>query len=152
MCSLLVQPARATELIKALIPPELVFYKTPISTPEQADTKPAIASNKGIETPDFSAKMQPSVKGNIRIESIYGSVSSSDIAESARALLSADEDGKRVVLGTDEVSIIRERATEEGMEPGKIKALGSFAVDFRVKGGEPIRRTVVVKAQSGEQV
>ena len=61
-----------------------------------------------------------------------------------------DEDGKRVVISADEVSIIRERATEEGIEPGRIKALGTYAANFRVKGGEAVRRSVVVRAQSDE--
>lgn len=61
------------------------------------------------------------------------------------------EEGKRIVLGPEDVTIIRERATEDGMEPGRIKALGTFAVDLRVKGGNTVRRTVNVRAQAADE-
>ena len=66
-------------------------------------------------------------------------------------MLSKDDEAKRVVLGAEDISIIREKATEEGMEPGRIKALGTYRVDVRVKGGSAVRRTVSVQAQSSNE-
>lgn len=91
--------------------------------------------------------MQPSAKAELI--PIYGSVSTADIADAARVALSVDDEGRRVVLGPEDITIVRERATEDGMEPGRIKALGNFAVELRVKGGSLVRRTVSVRAPSG---
>ena len=132
----------------ASLPPEITFYRTPISSPDLESPESATTPTN-IHTTDSAATMQPSAK--VELVPIYGSVSTADIAEAARAALSMDEEGRRVVLGAEDVTIIREKATEDGMEPGRIKALGVFTVDVRVKGGSPVRRTVSVRAESGNE-
>ena len=102
-----------------------------------------------VRTPDITATMRPSAKADL--VPIYGSVTTADISDSIRAILAIEDEGKRVVLGPEDVTIIRERSTEDGMEPGRIKALGTFAVEVRVKGGDPIRRNVRVKAQAANE-
>ena len=142
------QPSRATEIIAALLPPEMTFYRTPITSPDSPKPKRATTPND-INTPDLQATIQPSEKAEF--VPIYGSVSTADIADAVGAAISMDEEGKRVVLGAEDISIVRERATEYGMEPGKIKALGKFTVAVRVKGGTLVRRTVNVKARSSNE-
>ena len=81
---------------------------------------------------------------------IHGSVSTADISEAVKAVLAQHEEGARVVLGPEDITISGEGGEGSGIEPGRIKALGTFTADVRVKGGEPIRRTIVVKAQEDE--
>lgn len=80
---------------------------------------------------------------------IYGSVTTADIAESVKALLAETEDGARVVLGADDVKIVR---TEEGSdaETDRFKTLGEFQVEVQVKGGGAVTKTVHIKAQEDE--
>ncbi len=132
----------------ASLPSEIVFYRTPISSEDLPNDKSTESPNDE-HTPDLTAGMQPPAQANV--VAIYGSVSTADIADAARVALAMDEEGKRIVLGPEDVTILQERATENGMEPGRIKALGTFVVDLRVKGGNPVRRTVNVRAQEGNQ-
>lgn len=78
--------------------------------------------------------------------SIYGSVTTADVAESVKAALANTEEGARVVLGADDVKIIRTEEESDG-ETDRFKTLGEFQVEIQVKGGEAITRTVHIKAQ-----
>lgn len=80
---------------------------------------------------------------------IYGSVSNADIAESIKALLAETEEGARVVIGADDVKIIRNEG-EQDAEADRLKALGKYQVEIQVKGGEPVIRIVNIKAQEAE--
>ena len=82
---------------------------------------------------------------------IYGSVSTADVSEAVKAILAQHEEGARVVLGSEDNTISGESEEGSGIEPGRIKALGTFTVDIRVKGGEPVRRTIIVKAQEEDE-
>ena len=124
----------------AVIPPEMIFYKTPIAVQEQEESL--------IQTRDIKTLLRLVKPGPKRIK-IYGSVSTVDISDNVKSILAQNEEGVRIVLGPENVSIAEE-VDDNAIEPGRIKALGSFAVDIRVKGGEAIRRTVIVKAQDSE--
>ncbi|KAL8792499.1 MAG: hypothetical protein Q9195_004869 [Heterodermia aff. obscurata] len=141
----LLPPARATEIMTAVIPPEIIFYRTPIAVQEQ-EASPE--SPKLLRTPDIKTLLQPSRPKAIKI---YGSVSTVDISDSVKAILAQHEEGVRIVLGPEDVSIAEVSEDDSGVEPGRIKALGNFAVDVSVKGGEAIRRTVTVKAQEDSE-
>ena len=80
---------------------------------------------------------------------IYGSVTTADIAESVKALLAETEDGARVVLGADDVKIVRTEE-ESDAETDRFKTLGEFQVEIQVKGGGTVTRTVNIKAQKGD--
>lgn len=80
---------------------------------------------------------------------IYGSVSTADIAESIKAILAESEEGARVVLSSEDITIITEGGNVPGAEADRLKALGEFDVDIRVKGGEAVRRFISVLAQEG---
>ena len=81
---------------------------------------------------------------------IYGSVSTADVSEAVKAVLAPHQEGARVVLVAEDITITGEGGEGSGIEPGRIKALGTFTVDIRVKGGESVRRTIIVKAQEGD--
>ena len=81
---------------------------------------------------------------------IFGSVSTGDIAESIKAVLAQTKEGARVVIGPEDISILKrdeETYEEKGIEGDRLKALGDFQVEVRVKGGDPVVRTISVKAQ-----
>lgn len=132
----------------AVVPPELIFYRTPIVTHE--NQSPA-ESPKIIQTPDIQTLLQSSAKPKPKPTTIYGSVSTADISESVKSILAQHEEGSRIVLGPEDVQIVEDNGEASGFEPHRIKALGSFRVDILVKGGEAVRRTVVVKAQEDSE-
>ncbi len=80
---------------------------------------------------------------------IYGSVSVADIAEQVKAVLAATEEGARVVLGPEDIKIIRNEGQDAQAEADRIKMLGDFRVDIRVKGGDVVRRTVRIIGEEG---
>lgn len=87
---------------------------------------------------------------------IFGSVSTADIAESIKAVLAATREGARVVIGAEDIAIVQDKDDEfghqdKGIEGDRIKALGDFQVEVRVKGGEAVVRRVSVKAQEISQ-
>lgn len=74
------------------------------------------------------------------------------MAESMKAVLAGTTEGARVVLGAEDILIVQDENDEfghqnQGIEGDRLKALGDFQVEIRVKGGEPVVRTVRVKAQ-----
>ena len=78
---------------------------------------------------------------------IYGSVTRADMATTLKTVLSEDEQGARIVLGAEDIAIIARQGENFGVEPDRVKALGDFTIEVRVKGAEPIRRVVRVKEQ-----
>lgn len=87
---------------------------------------------------------------------IFGSVSTADMAESIKAVLAQTTEGARVVVGAEDIIIVQHQDDEfgrqdEGVEGDRLKALGDFQVEVRVKGGEAVVRTVSVKAQEASQ-
>lgn len=78
---------------------------------------------------------------------IFGSVSSADIAESVKALLGETEEGARVVLGPEDITIIREEEGESDGEADRLKSLGEFEVAIQIKGGSAVRRTISIRAE-----
>ena len=78
---------------------------------------------------------------------IHGSVSVADIADEVRAILGKTEEGARVVLGAEDVTIVRKEGDEKSEETDRLKVLGDFEVDIQVKGGDPVRRTVKIMAE-----
>lgn len=145
------QPERAAELVSDLLPPSLDFYRTPIATPEVKVEAPKVikrspslpaaaalsaAAREGIE------EEQPAGPSK-QVVNIYGSVSTSDIAANLKAILAEHEEGARVVLSPEDITFV------EGMDEGdRVKQLGSFEIDIKVKGAtEAVRRTINVQAQ-----
>lgn len=80
------------------------------------------------------------------------------MAESIKAVLAQTTEGARVVIGAEDIAIVQDKHDgigyqDKGIEGDRLKALGDFQVDIRVKGGEAVvRRTVSVKAQEASQV
>ena len=74
------------------------------------------------------------------------------MAESIKALLTGTSEGSKIVIGPEDITIIQDEKEEaghqeKGIEGDRLKALGNFQVEVRVKGGEAVTRTVSIKAQ-----
>ena len=132
----------------AVIPPEMIFYRTPIAA-QEPDALPK--SPKLVRSPNIKTILQPLARPDAKITRIYGSVSTVDISDHVKSILTKHEEGVRIVLGPEDVLIAEEGEDDNGIEPGRIKALGQFSVDIRVKGGEAIKRTVIVKVQEDSE-
>ena len=81
---------------------------------------------------------------------IFGSVSTTDIATSLRALLSLKaeeegvEDAARVTLAAEDIDIIPIEGLPAAVEGPRIKASGEYNIAIRIKGESAVRRTVRV--------
>lgn len=99
---------------------------------------PSIPSTSAV-----SVAAQEAARPKASKTSIYGSVTTADIAENIRAVLAEDDVGARVVLTSDDITFV-----EEGEEKDRVKHLGVFEIDIRIKGAtDNIRRTIKVNAQ-----
>ena len=137
------------------------FYRAPISVPEPEtpiQDRPKrlkrAASSAAAELEAASVPLPEPVQP--QLTHIFGSVSTADIAESIKAVLASTTEGARVVIGAEDITIIQNEVKKEvtdsedqdkGIEGDRLKVLGDFQVEVRVKGGEPVVRSVSVKAQ-----
>lgn len=79
---------------------------------------------------------------------IYGSVSTADVAAAIKEILAQNEEASKVLLGDEDVKFVTTRAdgspvvglVEEG---GRVKVLGEFEAEIRIKGAETVVRRVV---------
>ncbi len=140
--------------MESTLPSHIMFYRTPIiepeSPPEETATRPRRAASSAAE--ELDAASEPLKPPKPQMATIFGSVSTADIAESIKAVLAQTRHGARVVIGPEDITILAEEDEqlgfqETGIEGDRIKALGDFQVEARVKGGDVIVRTVSVRAQ-----
>lgn len=78
---------------------------------------------------------------------IFGSVSTADIAEQVKTVLRETTEGARVVLGTEDVTILNDGGGEADLEADRLKELGDFPVEIQVKNGTAVRRIVRIIAR-----
>ena len=126
------------------MPDFIRFYRTPISSPE-----PDIPASGVPAAKSFASPLSTESAVATELVAIYGSVSVADIAEQVKAVLAATEEGARVVLGPEDIKIIRNEGQDAQAEADRIKMLGDFRVDIRVKGGDVVRRTVRIIGEEG---
>ncbi|KAL9632761.1 MAG: hypothetical protein Q9204_003655 [Flavoplaca sp. TL-2023a] len=140
---------RTHEIIETQVPSELIFYRVPIAVPtsEPAPSEPVGNSINAIGGDAPVQKTPESVPSATRI---YGSVSTADIAESIKAILATSEESARVVLAPEDIKIDEPENEDVGVDVDRLKALGEYQIEIRVKGTESIRRRVIVKAQEAD--
>ena len=78
------------------------------------------------------------------------------MADSIKAFLAETTKGSKVVIGAEDIRIVQggvdeSRHRDRGIEGDRLKALGDFQIEVRVKGGEAVVRTVCVKEQEASQ-
>ena len=129
------------KIVSKLLPKNIDFYRTPIASisPAPQQHSPSIPATSAISAAAQGAA-HPKESQEV---SIYGSVSATDIAENLRAILAEDSEGSRVVLTPEDIVFVH-----KGEEKDRVKHLGSFEIDIRVKGvTAAVRRAITVKAQ-----
>ena len=145
------QPERVTEILSANLPSSLLFTRVPIKQPPSEAPVPSEPPRpfpqRHLSLADMdaakAAAKAPAENDHQPIP-IYGSVTTADIAEAVRACLPKTDEGAMVVLGADDVKIVR-TDNETDAEIDRFKTLGEFQVEIQVKGGEAVARTVVIK-------
>lgn len=134
--------------MEALIPPELVFYRAPIVTPEPDPEPPKPLGNSinaiGGEAP---VERAPEPEFQPTMTKIFGSVTTADMVDSIKAVLAEDDEGARVVLGSEDIRIREAADGTREIEEDRLKALGDYKIEIRMKGADPVRRTVSIRPQ-----
>lgn len=144
----LVAPRDASEIISSSLPKVLQFYRIPIPNPQREmshDESRTTQSWEHSSDSDLTADLVLRVQGM----PIFGSVSTADIAEQVKAVLRETKEGARVVLGADDIKILNDEGEEANKEADRLKMLGDFPVEIRVKSGDAVRRTVRILAREG---
>lgn len=152
----LLKPDQATRLLISTVPTVLTFYRRPLSQPQSPastadhpssspeEDRQNDASRSPKTTSQISEGPSPDAKGN----SIYGSVSTADIAEKIRKILLRDEHAKVVSVAVENIWFMKpEKGEDQKIEDNRVKVLGDFRIGLRVKGGTPVVRTVSVRSQ-----
>jgi hypothetical protein len=128
-------------VVAMLLPANIDFYRTPIETPSPALKRhsPSIPTSSALS----AAALEGIETEAAQPTSIYGSVTTADIASNLKAILAEDNEGARVVLSAEDILFV-----EEGEEYDRVKHLGVFEIDIKVKGAsDVIRRTIKVNAR-----
>lgn len=129
-------------MVANLIPKNIDFYRSAIvpaaPAPKRSPSLPAssVLSDEAAGVKPEPAPLDPNA-------SIFGSVSTADIAQRIRSILAEDEVASRLVLGSEDITF--EAETEE---KGRVKNLGKFGVQVNIMNGVmTVRRTITVKPQ-----
>ena len=145
MSQWILQPQRSTELLETYLAPKITFFRTPIpqASPAQAAARNTRASSSAAA--DLSAASEPVPEPEP--VSIYGSVSTADVATSVNALLANHEECLRLNVTADD--IIFEDGDEDGsIEADRVKRLGEFQAKIQLRGAQAaVLRTIVVQAE-----
>jgi len=137
----LLDPDQSSKLLDNILPRSIDFYRPPISVPglplrAASPSIPAMSAISAAASEGHKAQRPERV-------SIYGSVSTLDIPSNMKAILAEDNEGKRVVLSPEDISFV-----DDLDERDRVKYIGSFDIDVRVKGAtKAIRRAVTVYPQ-----
>ncbi|KAL8691068.1 MAG: hypothetical protein Q9218_003630 [Villophora microphyllina] len=149
----LLTPQRSAEVLEALVPPELVFYRVPIVTPVPEPEPPKPLGNSiNVIGGEASVQRVPPPELAPAITRIFGSVTTADIVDSVKAVLAENEEGARVVIGPEDIRMVDTANEEDGIEADRLKAVGEFGIEIRLKGVEPIRRVVSIRPQETDHL
>lgn len=133
------QPETAHALLSELIPDTLTFHREPVPIPvpqpklaEEPKISPLIARSAPTPTPQTPSSTK--AEG-----AIFGSVSSTDILNQIKALISGHEDASRIVLRPSSVKIV-------GLADGndRITHLGRWDIEIAVATGLTVRKSVQI--------
>lgn len=141
-------PERSMELVELFVPPRLEFYRQPIIGEKEPEKPAPERPQFGGAAGDLLAARTPlPEKPREKPQAIYGSVSSHDVLVAVRAVMGDNDEAARVVLHEGEIQLV-DLHQGEGAEAGKIKHVGDFIAEIKVKGSEKaIQRTVRVIPQ-----
>lgn len=140
-------PERSMELVEIFVPKRLDFYRQPIIEEKTSPAEEPKWKMGGVAGDLLAARQRRSGPESREYgrQSIYGSVSVQDVLVAMRAAMETNDEAARVALQEGDISFVD---LPESEEAGKVKHVGDFAVDVRVKGAEMgVRRMVRVIAQ-----
>ncbi|CAI6339970.1 unnamed protein product [Periconia digitata] len=139
----LLSPERSMELIDTFVPPTIDFTRQLIEqdSPAKQDSRRHGAS----EAADILSSISFQEKPKVNVNSIYGSVSTTDVANTIKAALAHNDEAARVLLSDSDIKFIT--GFEED-DTSRLKQVGSFKVEIQLSGAEaPLLRTVRIRAK-----
>ena len=147
-------PERSTQLLEIFVGPRVDFYRQPIVEEKAGETPPPETKKPsrlgGGAAADLLAARKPQqLKEELKSAplSIYGSVSTLDVLSAVRAAMANNDEAARVVLNEQDISFAN-LPESEGSEAGKIKHVGDFEVEIKLKGSDiAVKRIVRVVPQ-----
>jgi len=146
-------PERSMQLLDIFVPQRLDFFRQPIPEEPKEPEAPVeeqdrVPTMRGAAADLFAARMQQPVSEKSKApQGIYGSVSTQDILAAVRAAMGGNDEAARAIVGEEAITFV-ESGTAELEESGRIKHVGEFTVEIKMKGAEePVRRLVKVHAQ-----
>ncbi|KAJ8606113.1 hypothetical protein MRB53_041189 [Persea americana] len=129
------EPQAAFDFMSEKLPPALQFYRAVNKEAHAEPQRPQATSDANADP----------IIGPLPLEglSIYGSVSTADVAISLRAVLQELDPDGRIPLEDSDVRFVRPETGED--ETDRIKRLGEYDIEIKVRGHEEgIRRKVLV--------
>lgn len=82
---------------------------------------------------------------------IYGSISTADIANAVKAIVAENDEAARIVFAEEDVRFVNlppVQGQASAAETDKIKHLGDYEVEIRIKGADvPVKKAVRVLPQ-----
>ena len=153
------------QLLSILVPPRLDFYRQPIEVAPVAAPAPAPVPASGAEAHTSRKARQPSASSAAAdllaarsmpskpvavaasassIVAIYGSVSAADVAIAVKAVLAANDEAARIVFADEDVKFVNVTVDGQALaETDKIKHIGEFEAEIRIKGAEAAVKKIV---------
>lgn len=146
----------ATDILLELLPSRMVFHRTaivenepgkqPMDASEPRSRRAASQAAQETYAASEPAPSDQTMTSTPKLRTIFGSVSTADVADTIKGLLAKNEDSRRVVVGPEDIKFVGK--ANDGIEGGdRLKALGDYRIEIRVKGGDvAVQRSVGVIA------
>jgi hypothetical protein len=132
------QPQRSLDLLAVLLPSKLEFPRPVIEVIETEQ-------NKNLPREVTDILHQNAAAGPI---AIYGSVSTTDIANNIKEYVAYNDEASRVTLSDNDIKFV---GVSELEETTRVKHLGEYDIEISIKGTEGrVQRKVHVIAQQSE--
>ena len=140
-------------MLSKVLPARLVFHRAAIVEKEPdkgasntSQPRSRRATSQAAQELDAASESAPTdqvATSAPQLQTIFGSVSTADVADTIKGLLAQDEESRRVVIGAEDIRFVGD--TSQGVEGDRLKALGEFQVEMRIKGGDvALQRMVAV--------
>lgn len=140
-------PERSSELVEIFVPPRLEFYRQPIveeKEPEETTAEKKRPQFKGAAGDLLAARASSAEaeKKKDKLQAIYGSVSIQDVLNAIRAMMANNDEAARVVLHENDIHFVGLPEVEDA-EAGKLKHIGEFTFEVRMKGSDKVVKKTV---------
>ncbi|KAG9563406.1 hypothetical protein KCU77_g17924, partial [Aureobasidium melanogenum] len=142
-------PKRSIELLSMLLPPVMDFRRRPQESAAPVPETPAapVKKERGFSSAAadlLAAQAAPATTSSSSATPIFGTVSNADVVSRIIHLLSENQEASRIVLSAEDVKFVN-LSSQTAAEADKIRHLGEYKLEVRVKGGEtPVERLVRV--------